>query len=132
MKRSAFPEVVRDRIGKNDAKRKGMTPPIGFREACELQTTLAANHLTGACVSAGRLVIVEVNVPAQTQVKELLGLLKTQNEPLPESIGQSIASCVRRYPDGSLKIDLHFGSREEASSFLDIARSGMCISRRDN
>jgi hypothetical protein len=104
-----------------------MNPPIGFKDACELQNVLSASHLTGACVSAGRLVIVEVNVPAQTAVKELIGRLKAENKNLPESIGQSIASCVRKYPDGSLKIDLHFGSREEASTFLDIARGGMCV-----
>ena len=104
-----------------------MNNPIGFKDACELQNTLAAHHLTGACVSAGRLVIVEVNTPPQTAVKDLLNQLKQKDQHLPESIGHSIASCVRRYPDGSLKIDLHFGSREEAATFLSIARSSMCI-----
>jgi len=105
-----------------------MQSSIRFKDACELQELLSKHQLTGACVSAGHLVIVEVNVPTQTQTKEFVSRLNQQTGPLSDSVHRSITSCVRRYPDGSLKIDLHFGTREEASSFLEIARRSVCVS----
>jgi hypothetical protein len=35
-------------------------------------------------------------------------------------------SCARRYPDGSLKVDLRFEAPEDATKFLSIARAQMC------
>jgi hypothetical protein len=101
---------------------------IRFNDACELQELLAKHQLTCSCISAGHLVIVGVKVPAQTQAKDFVSRLSEQSGPLSDSVHRSISSCVRRYPDGSLKIDLHFGTREEASSFMEIARRGMCVS----
>ena len=123
---------IRTRAESFSDKAKFMHSLINFDDACELQELLAKQQLTGPCVSAGRLVIVEVKVPADTQTTGLVSRLNEQNGPLSDSVHRSIASCVRRYPDGSLKIDLHFVTREEASSFLEIARRGVGVSGGDS
>jgi hypothetical protein len=83
---------------------------------------LAKNGLTGACVSAGRLVIVEINAPMEVPPEKLPELLAVENDTVPEPVLKTVLSCIRRYPDNSLKMDLHFHSREDATTFLQIAR----------
>lgn len=100
-----------------------MNAPIPLKDACAVQTLLSENGLTGACVSAGHLVIVEINAPADTAPEKLTTLLNVGNSKVADSVLKSCLSCVRQYPDKSLKMDLHFSSREEASTFLQVARA---------
>lgn len=88
-----------------------------------MQSLLDGSHLSGACVSAGRLVILELGVPIETPPEKLGDLLEKHTGRIPELVLQTLSSCVRRYPDGSLKMDLRFDSREDATKFLDIARA---------
>jgi hypothetical protein len=105
-----------------------MNAPTPLKEACAVQTLLSKNGLTGACVSAGRLVIVEINAPADTSPEKLNQLLTVGNSTVTDSVLKSFLSCVRRYPDKSLKMDLHFHSREDASTFLEVARAQTMVS----
>jgi hypothetical protein len=101
-----------------------MNSAIGLKDACEIQHLLSDNRLLGPCVSAGHLVIVEVNVPIGTGVDDLVGVLKRQTTTVSASALHSIPSHVRRYPDGSLKMDLRFDSQEDANKFVYIAKAG--------
>jgi hypothetical protein len=100
-----------------------MNTPIRFEDACAVQSLLDGSRLSGACVAAGRLVILELGVPIETPPEMLGDLLEQKSGRIPEPVLRTLSSCVRRYPDGSLKMDLRFDSREDASKFLDIARA---------
>lgn len=108
----------------NDSEDARMNASIPLKDACAMQTLLSKNRLAGPCVSAGHLVIVEINAPAETPPEQLAQLLKVGNSTVTDSVLKCFLSCVRRYPDKSLKMDLHFHSREDASTFLEIARTG--------
>lgn len=99
-----------------------MYSSVSLREACHLQSLLSANGLSGACVSAGRLAVLEVNVPPHSPIECLSGIVETESGEIQNFDWSSLLSCVRRYPDGSLKIDFQFGSRDEASAFVAFAR----------
>lgn len=98
-----------------------MNCSVSFHKACQLQSLLSANGLSGACVSAGRLAVLEINVPPGTPIERLSEILETQSGEIQNSDWKSALSYVR-YPDGSLKIDFQFGSRDEASAFIQFAR----------
>ena len=100
-----------------------MISPIPLKDACDLQSLLASNGLAGKCISAGRMVIVEINQPLEGLTVELSDLLKEQSGTTRISILRTVESCVRRYPDGKTKMDLLFHSREDATTFLDVARA---------
>lgn len=100
-----------------------MNSPIPLKDACDLQNLLATNGLVGKCISAGRMVIVEINHPLERLTAELSDLLKEQSGTAKTSLLQTVESCVRRYPDGKLKMDLLFHSRDDATIFLNVARS---------
>ena len=102
-----------------------MITPTDLEGAMRLQSYLAAKKLYGACAGAGRLVIVELNVPHRTSVAQLAEILKGDGF-VPDSVMDLLWSCARRYPDGSLKVDLRFEAPEDATKFLSIARAQMC------
>ena len=99
-----------------------MISPIPLKEACDLQSLLANNGLAGKCISAGRMVIVEINQPVERLTAELSDLLKEQSATSKISMLRTVESCVRRYPDGKFKMDLLFHSRDDATTFLNVAR----------
>ena len=73
-----------------------MNTPIPLKDACELQNLLSSIGLAGKCISAGRMVIVEVNQPIEQLTAELSDLLKEQSGIARSSILRTVASCVRR------------------------------------
>ena len=100
-----------------------MNTPIALKDACDLQSLLSSSGLAGKCISAGRMVIVEINRPIEQLTAELSDLLKDQSSTVRDLIFRTVASNVRRYPDGKFKMDLLFHSRDDATTFLDVARS---------
>ena len=102
-----------------------MLTPICFEDAQDLQSRLSARQLSGACVAAGRLVVVELNVPPRTSMSKLAETL-SEGAPIPGSTLQHLSSSVRQYPDGHLRMDFRFATREDASKFLQMAQGKMC------
>ncbi|MEO7699135.1 MAG: hypothetical protein ABIZ04_07910 [Opitutus sp.] len=102
-----------------------MLTPICFEDAQDLQLRLSARQLSGTCISAGRFVVVELNVPPRTSMSQLAQTLGDAG-PLSGATLQHLSSSVGQYPDGHLRMDFRFASREDASKFLTLAKGQMC------